>query len=70
MVSGGLKINLPDQVVDWPDGVRVVPTTDGPERYYFVMFDSPQDDGSGDGPYLGGEIAESDLEVIAEPDAS
>ena len=70
VVSGDLEIPLPAEVVHWPDGARVVPTTHGPERYYFVWFDSPQDDGSGDGPYRGGEIAESELEVIAEPDAS
>ena len=31
---------------------------------YFIKFDEPQDDGSGDGPYAGGEIDEANLELI------
>ena len=28
---------------------------------YYVVFDTPADDGSGHGPYLGGEIDESSI---------
>jgi len=48
----------------------------GPFRYqkrkretvlvYWVRFDEPADDGSGDGPYWGSEIVESDLQPIIE----
>ena len=30
-----------------------------------VKFDEPADDGSGDGPYWGSDIAEADLEPIS-----
>ena len=30
---------------------------------YYVIFDTPTDDGSGDGPYLGGEIEESSIRI-------
>jgi hypothetical protein len=33
---------------------------------YWVRFDEPTDDGSGDGPYWGCVIDESDLQPIAE----
>jgi len=33
---------------------------------YWVTFDEPTDDGSGDGPYLGAGIAEEDLEPLTE----
>lgn len=31
---------------------------------YFIKFDQPQDDGSGDGPYTGGEVDEANLKFI------
>jgi len=40
----------------------VVKGVAGPIIFYFVRFDSPQDDGSGDGPYKVSEIDECYLE--------
>lgn len=31
---------------------------------YFVVFDEPTDDGSGDGPYRGAEIDEESLRLL------
>ena len=31
---------------------------------YWVVFDEPADDGSGDGPYTGASVAEKDLQTI------
>ena len=35
---------------------RVVESLHGPLLFYWVVFDVPQDDGSGDGPYAQAEI--------------
>jgi hypothetical protein len=36
----------------------------GPTRIYMVSLDHPHDDGSGDGPYSGGEFSDDDLEPL------
>jgi hypothetical protein len=41
---------------EWQDNHRTTPGRNGPILFYFIRFDRPTDDGSGDGPYLGGEI--------------
>ncbi len=47
-------------------GSRIERRLAGPTRVYFVFFDTPQDDGSGDGPYRGGEFAEAELVATAD----
>lgn len=53
--------------IEWLEGCRSVATRQGLRTYYMVKFDTPLDDGSGDGPYTAGEIAESHLALFAEP---
>jgi hypothetical protein len=59
------------------EAFRVVPVSSQPPtvprpfgrdflREYWVMFDAPQDDGSGDGPYSAASIFECYLEPIGE----
>jgi hypothetical protein len=36
----------------------------GPTRTYMVSLDHPHDDGSGDGPYSGGEFSDDELEPL------
>lgn len=40
----------------WIGHRRIVQSRKGPIVFYYVEFDKPTDDGSGDGPYRGGEI--------------
>jgi hypothetical protein len=49
---------------EWQAHRRTTPGRSGPLVYYFVCFDEPTDDGSGDGPYLGGEIEAECLEIV------
>jgi len=68
-IAEGMKIRPAPgapPLAEWQDGARTVDTTRGPRTYYFVSFDTPQDDGSGDGPYKAGEVEESHLAPIAE----
>lgn len=39
----------------------------GPTRVYMVWLDNPRDDGSGDGPYVAGQFAEDELELLERP---
>ena len=48
----------------WAGHVRTVPTTSGPQPYYWVLLDAPRRDGDGDGPYHEAEIAGSALHVL------
>ena len=41
---------------EWVGHVRTSAGRKGPITTYYVWFDHPTDDGSGDGPYLGAEI--------------
>jgi hypothetical protein len=41
---------------EWVGHVRTFRGAKGPVTTYYVRFDHPTDDGSGDGPYSGGEI--------------
>jgi len=41
-------------------------TLKGLETTYYVEFDEPQDDGSGDGPYLGAVIDMGSLRHLSE----
>ncbi len=45
---------------------RTVLASDGQRVYYFVAFDRPQIDASGEGPYIGGEIESRYLELLSE----
>jgi len=53
---------------EWQRCRRVVQGRTRPIIFYFILFDEPQDDGSGDGPYRGGEIDETYLEPIEDRD--
>ena len=46
---------------EWQEHRRIHPCRNGLMTSYYVVFDTPTDDGSGDGPYLGGEIDESSI---------
>jgi hypothetical protein len=48
----------------WDRWRRIVQTVDGPIEFYWVVFDQPHDDGSGDGPYEGGEIEADMIEHV------
>jgi hypothetical protein len=49
---------------EWQGHRRTTPGRKGPIEFYFVRFDRPTDDGSGDGPYVAGEIESECLEPI------
>jgi hypothetical protein len=49
---------------EWKDHRRIHPSRKGLMTSYYVTFDTPTDDGSGDGPYVGGEIDESAIREI------
>jgi hypothetical protein len=49
---------------EWVGHLRTFPGARGPITTYFVRFDRPADDGSGDGPYGGGEIEAECLEPL------
>jgi len=49
---------------EWQRCRRVVQGRNRLIEFYWVRFDAPHDDGSGDGPYAGGEIDEQYLELI------
>lgn len=40
----------------WRGHVRTVPGRVGMISFVWIMFDEPQTDGDGDGPYRGGEV--------------
>jgi len=46
---------------EWKGHRRTVQALKGLILFYFVQFDEPIDDGSGDGPYFAAEIDESSL---------
>jgi hypothetical protein len=43
---------------------RIVAACDGPRIYYFLAFDEPQVDESGEGPYIGAEIESRYIELL------
>lgn len=45
----------------WRGHMRTVPGRAGPIAFVWVVFDEPQRDGDGDGPYFGGEV---ELELV------
>ncbi|MCA9165764.1 MAG: hypothetical protein KDA62_22405 [Planctomycetales bacterium] len=46
---------------EWQGHRRIHSCRKGMMTSYYVVFDTPADDGSGHGPYLGGEIDESSI---------
>ena len=48
---------------------RWVDTVRGPEIQYWVLFDQPQMDADGDGPYTSGEVLAKYVEPLANPNA-
>jgi hypothetical protein len=58
---GLLALTGPDE---WEGNRRTFPGKNGPIHSYFVVFDEPHDDGSGDGPYGGSEIDEDSLRPL------
>ena len=68
-IAGTIAYPLPVMVElaepgEWEGCRRVSPGRRGPVTIYHVAFDTPQDDGSGDGPYRGAEIDENSLEPL------
>ena len=64
-------VELPPSVIvelcppgEWSGCRRAAPASDGPLISYYVRFDEPHDDGSGDGPYRGAEIVAGCLRKI------
>lgn len=49
---------------EWQEHRRIHSCRTGMMTSYYVVFDTPTDDGSGDGPYLGGEIDESSIQSL------
>lgn len=49
---------------EWRGHCRTVVGRKGPIVFYFIKFDRPTDDGSGDGPYWGAEIEAECLRVM------
>ena len=48
----------------WVGHHRFVKGVRGPIEFFWVMFDEPQRDGDGDGPYRGGEIEANMIEPV------
>lgn len=48
---------------------KSVATLRGPQRHYWIVFDEPQRDGDGDGPYAAAEVEEEYIEALREPEA-
>lgn len=48
---------------EWQGHRRIHAGRDRMLTTYFVRFDTPTDDGSGDGPYSAGEIEEESMEL-------
>jgi hypothetical protein len=54
------------QIDPW-DGIhRMVKGRKGPIEFFWVVFDEPQHDGDGDGPYMGGEVEAEYISLISE----
>lgn len=51
---------------EWHGHCRTVVGRKGPIDFYFVRFDQPTDDGSGDGPYWASEIEADCLRAIGD----
>ena len=68
----GTVANPPEAIVElsgegeWTGCRRVSPGRNGPMTTYYIMFDEPHNDGSGDGPYAGAEIDEVSLKRLHE----
>lgn len=50
---------------EWQGHRRVTKARRGMMTFYYVVFDTPTDDGSGDGPYRGGEIDVGSLRLLS-----
>jgi hypothetical protein len=50
----------------WVNARRIVSSLHGPLTFYWVEFDTPQDDADGDGPYQGAEIDSRYLSLVTE----
>jgi len=51
----------------WQGFIRIVKGRKGPITFLWVVFDEPQKDGDGDGPYTGGEVEASLVAKTTEP---
>jgi hypothetical protein len=49
---------------EWIGPERNFVTPNGKHRSYWVEFDQPTDDGSGDGPYNGAEISVDHIQIL------
>lgn len=54
------------KVGEWHGPRRICNFPRGRVVFYYVVFDGPSDDGSGDGPYLGAEIEADCLESFSD----
>jgi len=46
---------------------RSVATTSGPSWFYWIVFDEPQFDADGDGPYISAEVLAKYVELRSTP---
>jgi hypothetical protein len=53
-----------DQNGPWDRMHQFVKGKKGPIEFYWVIFDEPQHDGDGDGPYWGGEVEAEFISLI------
>lgn len=61
------------RIAPYPGAANVfteVKTRFGLERSYWIVFDEPQLDGDGDGPYRGGEVLERYLSPLGHGDTA
>ena len=69
--ASGTVAEPPDYVreltSDWVEYRRLSFSAQGPRVFYWVVFDEPHDDGSGDGPYSEAEIDADYLMQAADP---
>ena len=55
--------------MEYPGGLddetwRPIMTRSGPRRFYWIVFDEPQLDGDGDGPYGEAEVLDEYQELV------
>ena len=66
--ASGTIADYPDYCLELLGGERVicgcwslVNTTSGQKKFYWIVFDRPQNDNDGDGPYSASEFPENEL---------
>jgi hypothetical protein len=60
-----MAVDLVDDINDPWEGIhRIVRGRKGPIEFYWAIFDTPQHDGDGDGPYSEAEVEEEYISLI------